>query len=338
MMRRKISEWSGLVVAFLKNALAAFGRGGQFFLIMKFSPFLIVFLGLLPALRGEDGKDVVRVAPSTTHASIPERISDGTPSPPPPPVEKPDFQVESTQVKRLDVVEAPPMPGLPPVEGTITLTVRNVADPGLPDPAPPPEPRSIEDPEIKARLAELSAKHREIRVAFVSATVYDRSRTRLTVYPNGGIDKAVTVWSNLDFNHFTGFGSFEARDAGGGTRKYYLLMGIGNENPAFRRRLLTERGIEFEEPEIPILPDGQPSFVIATEAPDPDGVKLIEDLHALYRTEGVRMAEACAAREKAYAERHAYLLANPPKPKDVTVHFWKRTKGDENTRKEGGQP
>jgi hypothetical protein len=50
------------------------------------------------------------------------------------------------------------------------------------------------------------------------------------------------------------------------------------------------------------------------------------------------MAEACAAREKAYAARRAYLLANPPKPKDVTVHFWKRTKGDENALQEGGQP
>jgi hypothetical protein len=305
---------------------------------MKVSPFLIVIWGLLPALHGEDGSDVVRVAPSTTQASIPAPISDGTPSPPPPPVEKPDFQIESTQVKLLDVVEAPPMPGLPPVAGTMTLTVHTVADPGLPDPPPPTVPRSIGDPETKARLAELSVKHQETRVAFVSATVYDRSRTRLTVYPNGGIDKAVTVWSNLDFNHFSGFGSFEAEDASGEIRKYSLLMGIGNENPAFRRRLLTERGIEFEEPEIPPLPDGQPSFVIATEAPDPDGVKLIEDLHALYRTEGVRMAEACAAREKAYAARRAYLLANPPKPKDVTVHFWKRTKGDENTRQEGGQP
>jgi hypothetical protein len=184
----------------------------------------------------------------------------------------------------------------------------------------------------------LSAKYRETRVAFVSATVYDSSRTRLTVYPNGGIDKAVTVWSNLDFNHFSGFGSFEARDASGESRKYSLLMGIGNENSDFRRRLLAERGIEFEEPEIPVLPQGQPSFVIVTEAPDPEGVKLIEDLHALSRTEGDRMAEACAAREKAYEERRAYLLANPPKPKDVTVHFWKRTKADENTRKEGGQP
>lgn len=305
---------------------------------MKFLPFLIVFLGLLPALHGEDGEDVVRVAPSTTHASIPAPISDETPSPPPPPVEKPDFQIESTQVKQLDVVEAPPMLGLPPVEGTITLTVRNVADPGLPDPPPPPEPRSIEDPETKALLAELSAKYRETSIAFLSATVYDRTRTRLTIYPNGGIDKAVTVWSNLDFNHFSGFGSFEAQDGSGEIRQYHLLMGIGNENSEMRRRLLAEGGIDLEEPEIPALPGEQPSFVIVTEAPDPDGVKLIEDLHALYRAEGDRMAEACAAREKAYEERRAYLLAYPPKPKDVTVHFWKRTKGDENTRQEGGQP
>ena len=305
---------------------------------MKRSLLVMTFLGLLPALYGQDRSDVVRVAPSTTHASIPARISDGAPSPPPPLVEKPDFQVDSTQVKRLDVVEAPPMPGLPSVEGTITLTVRNVTDPGLPDPPPPPEPRSIEDPEIKARLAKLSAKYRETRIAFVSARVHDRSRTRLTVYPNGGPEKAVTVWSNLDFNHFSGFSKFEATDGSGAVRKYSLLMGIVNENVDLRRRLHAEKGIDFEEPKIPTLPDGQPSFVIDTEAPDPDGVKLIEDLHALYRSEGIRMAEACAAREKAYAERRAYLLANPTKPKDVTVHFWKRTKGDENTRKESSQP
>lgn len=230
------------------------------------------------------------------------------------------------------------MPGLPPVKGTITLTVRNVADPGLPDPPPPPEPRSIEDPEVKAQLAELSAKYRETQIAFVSATVYDRNRTHLTVYPNGGIDKAVTVWSNLDFNHFSGLGSFEASETGGEVRSYSLLMGIGNENPDLRRRLLATRGLEYEGPEIPTLPDSPPAFAIATKHPDTDGVKLIEDLHALYRTEGLRMAEACAAREKAYEERRAYLLANPPKPKDVTVHFWKRTKGRENNQQKGGQP
>ena len=49
-------------------------------------------------------------APETTQATIPAPISDGTPSPPPLPVQKPDFRIESTQVKQVDVVETPEMP------------------------------------------------------------------------------------------------------------------------------------------------------------------------------------------------------------------------------------
>jgi hypothetical protein len=64
--------------------------------------------------------------------------------------------------------------------------------------------------------------------------------------------------------------------------------------------------------------------VIQTEHPDPGTLTCIEDLHALYRDEGTRMAEACAARKLAREARKAHLLANPPKPKDVTVHFWSR--------------
>ena len=36
------------------------------------------------------------------------------------------------------------------------------------------------------------------------------------------------------------------------------------------------------------------------------------------------MEAAYHARVKARAERKAYLLANPPKPNDVTISFWKR--------------
>jgi len=259
-----------------------------------------------PLAGGEEVESQeVRTPPATTVAVIPAPIHDGTPSEPPPPVVKPDFRIESTQVKQLRVVESPPMPGLPPVEGTITLTVRNVADPGLPDP-PAPMPRlSSLDPEELERLAEFAAEHLEARLAFVSATVYDRSRTRLTCYPSGGVNKAITAWSNLDFNHFSGFGTFEAGETGGKVRSYHLLMGIGNEDTGLRRELLAERGIEWEELEIPALPDGAPAFAIVTEDADPESVRLIEDLHALYRDEGERMAELAAAREKAYQERKA---------------------------------
>jgi hypothetical protein len=291
------------------------------------------------ALSGEESStDLVRTPPLTTKAIIPGRITDGTAPPPPPPVEKPDFQIESTQVKQLDVVEAPPMPDLPPVEGTITLNVHTVADPGLPDPPPPLPPLPVDDPQVKARLAEMSAKYRETKVLFLSATVYDHKRTLVRCHPNGATAKEITAWSNLDFNHFCGFGTFEAKDADGEVRKYALLMGIGNENTERRQQLLATKGIVYDGPEIPALPDDKPAFVIETENPDPEGVKLLEDLHALYRAEGTRMAKACTARQEAYEERKAYLLANPPKPKDVTVHFWKRTKGDENTKEEGDQP
>src|SRR5690606_4064394 len=91
-----------------------------------------------------------------------------------------------------------------------------------------------------------------------------------------------------------------------------------------------------EGPQIPALPDGAPAFVIVTENPDPESVRMIEDLHALHRAEGARMAAAAAAREQAYEDRKAHLLANPPKPRDVTVHFWKRD--NSATPTEGGQP
>lgn len=293
--------------------------------ILRFSAAF--FAGICPLLGGET-TDAVRVAPAATQASIPVPITDGSPAAPPQPVIKPEFQIESGHIKRLDVVESPPMDGLPPVEGTITLTVRNVADPGLPDPPPPPAPAppSFDDPEVRERIADWAAKHRQSTIAFISATVFDRSRTLLTVYPEGGIEKAVTGWSNLDFNHFSGFPTFEASEPGGDIRSYSLLMGIGNNTAEFRRRAAAAAGVEPADPEIPPLPGGPPAFVIVTENPDAAGLKLIEDLHALYRAEGTRMAEAGAAREKAREERRAFLLANPPKPRDVTIHFWKRNR------------
>ncbi len=298
---------------------------------MKISQIVPILAAIL---CGQGFAQEVRTPPTTTVATLPVPVIDN--APPKEPIKKPDFKIESTQVKLIDVVESPPMVGLPPVEGTMRLTVHNVADPGLPDP-PRPAPPIVDDSKTLVGLEPSNVNRRDMGMVSLSATVYDHKRTVLRCNIFGGAErKEITAWSNLDFNHFCGFGNFEAKGTNGVVRSYSLMMGIGNENTETRGELLASKGFEYEGPEIPVIPDGAPAFVIQTENPDPESVTLIEDLHALYRAEGTRMAEAAAARQKANEERRAYLLANPPKPKNVTVNFWKRDKSA--ITPEGGQP
>ena len=246
-----------------------------------------------------------------------------------PEIETPDFEIESTQIKLIDVVEAPPMAGLPPVEGTMMLTIHSVADPGLPE-IPMPSPAQPEELATADEVEPVDSNMFGMGIVSISATVYDHSRTLITCNMGDGLNKTITAWSNIDFNDFSGTGNFEAKGADGKTRSYMLLMCIGDE--------ITDSTNNTASPKIPAIPNGAPAFVIETINPDPDSVKLLEDLHALYRDEGKNMAEATAARAKAEAEQRAYLLANPPKPKDVTVYFWKHEVLEEAPQTEGGQP
>jgi hypothetical protein len=223
------------------------------------------------------------------------------------------------------------MPGLPAPEGDINITVQLVKDPGLVDPPPPLPALPPDDPAVLARMAEFGAKYRGTELVFVSATVYDHSRTYLRCYPSGGGDrKEICGWSNLDFNHFCGFATYQVKGADGETRQYGLIMGIGNENPQHRAELLAKHGREYIAPENPNLPDlatGGPAFIVTEADPaDPEAMELLQGMHDLYKVEGARMEVAYHARLKAYEERKAFLLANPPKPKDVTIQFWKREK------------
>lgn len=280
----------------------------------------------LALLVGQAVSQEVRTPPASTRAKSPEPVA--VVAQPRAPEVKPDFQIESTQVKLIDVVEAPPMTGLPPVEGTMILTVHGVADPGFPEPEPKVEV-PIADTDGPGIIEPVQQHH----MAMVSATVYDHSRTLVSCHSSGG-RASVTAWSNIDFNHFCGTGNFEATGADGETVTYSLMMGIGNENTAFQKEQYEKKGLEWISPEIPEIPGDTPAFVLQTVNPDPESLKLLEALHALYRDEGPKLAEAAAARKRAEDERRAYLLANPPKPKDVTVHFWKRSPESQ----EGGQP
>lgn len=267
--------------------------------------------------------------------AFPEPIADETRSEPPPKPEPIDFDVLSSRTMRMDVVEAPEMHGLPPITGTISVTVRLVEQPNLINPPPPLPALPPEDPVVVAKLKELAENYRSTDLVFLSATVYDKERTFLQIYPNGYIGDCVTAWSNLDFNHFSGFSTYRVKDAVDGSfYDYGLLMGIGNTSIAIaerREQLASEWAFEYKAPEIPHMPDfvdGGPAFVVVEGGKDSPAMHTLEQIHDLYRNEGARMEAAYHARELARAERKAYLLANPPKPKDLVLHYWRGQRPD----------
>ena len=300
----------------------------------------MLFLGLIFPLLGQE------VVPKWD-VEIPAPLTDGIPTEPVPEPEPIDFEVQRSLTKRVNVVESPEMPGLPPITGTISVTVQLVKDPGLPDP-PPPLPASLpDDPAVIARMAELREKYRATKLVFLSATVYNHNRTFLRIYPNGRDGGIVTAWSNLDFNHFCSFSTYQVKAAEDDTLyRFGLLMGIGCTDTKRWAELAAEKGYEYKAPEIPQMPDlavGGPAFVVVEGDAESPAMDTLEQIHDLYRKEGARMEAAYHARIKACEERKAYLLANPPKPKDVTVRFWKRehpvgTKSRDETQLEGDAP
>lgn len=208
-----------------------------------------------------------------------------------------------------------------------------VENPHLPEPPPPLPALPVDDPAVKARMAEFREKYRSMELVFVSATVYDHSRTLLRWYPNGDVKNEMTAWSNLDFNCFSGFATYQVAQVDGTVQQYGLMMGIGNEESALRRGFLTMRGeadFAAKLPKIPDLPDitnGGPSFVVIKgDTSGASSMEIVQGMHDLYRVEGSRMEKAYQARTKAYADRRTYLLAHPSVPKDVAIQFWTRTK------------
>jgi hypothetical protein len=271
---------------------------------------------------------------------IPKPIIDLTQQEPKPEPEPIDFTVLSSRTTQMNVSEAPELPELPPIQGTINVTVQMVADPNLPEPPPPLPALTPDDPAVIARLKELREKYRGREFRFLSATVYDHHRTLLRIYPNGQADKMVTAWSNVDFNHFPGFGGYRVKHLDGTSHEVGLLMGISSMNTSRMKQVAQRANVAFEAPAIPELPDlaiGGPAFQLVEGDAESPAMATLEQVHDLYRKEGERMETAYHARVRARAERKAYLLANPPKPEDVTIRFWNREPSQQPQTEETAQ-
>jgi len=159
-----------------------------------------------------------------------------------------------------------------------------------------------------------------MRVVFLSATVYGTGRNQLTRLRVLCGDQECEVITNIDFNHFTGFGGFRVED-----REYMQLVGVGNAmdnqgrvmqpspDDLKKSRLLARSGIQNR------------FSIIKMDAEDTEMRQILDDLAALYDKEKSRLAAAYQTRlvnERRRAMKPATEGSPPPKP--LTIHFWKR--------------
>ena len=253
-------------------------------------------------------------APATPPiARILGEIPDGTPPPPQPP--KPKFVVPSKAILETTTHQ----------QGGRQITVRKIKPIALPPTPAPVEPSTtVElDPEFKQRLAEYSEAHPRSELLFIGATVFRSKdsppRTLVRYWPHGK-GNGITFWSSADFALIAG-GITSFADSAGDI--YHLLMGWGNVDIDRMNKRLTAIGREYDAPEIPDFPDGKATFEIVGKPLAEEDLVPIQSLHDLYNNEHDRLKTASEGRERARLQHEAELIANPPKPKDIVLNYWR---------------
>jgi hypothetical protein len=239
-------------------------------------------------------------------------VADGTPAEPAPPRELPAFTIQSTTVRQLEDRK---------------IIMQRVADPQLPDPPPPPAPATKEElealrasPEWQERIA----NYKPTKLILLSASVVDGKMSFVRWYHEG---EEFQAWSNVNFNHLSGFAEFESDKA-----RYGFIMAVGD--------ISSDKERKFEWPgKPPELGVDYPAFTLVKgDESAGDALAMMIALHDLYENEQDKLVAAHEGRLRARAEREAWLRANPPQPQDTVIQFWPR-KGSrymqQNTNGEG---
>ena len=234
-------------------------------------------------------------------------VADGTPAESAPPKELPAFTVRSTTVRQLEDRK---------------IIMQRVSDPGLPDPPPPPPSATKEElealrasPEWQERIA----NYKPTKLIILSATVVDGEMTFVRWYHEG---EEFQAWSNVNFNHLSGFAEFESNRT-----RYSFIMAVGDISTAKGRKSVwpgkpPELGVDY------------PAFTLVKgDESKGDALAMMIALHDLYENEQDKLVAAHEGRLRASAEREAWLRANPPQPKDTVIQFWRR---EAPSKAEGG--
>ncbi len=292
---------------------------------MKPIPLLsLAFASCLASVNSQDTKYSLpeETAARPTPARILGKIPDGTLPPPEPP--KPKFIVPAK-----DVLESKSSQ-----QGGRTITVRKINPIALPPPPPPPEPLTPETEAVfRTRVAAYRENHPRTKMAFLSATVFRSTdsppRTLGRWWPEGRRE-TITYWSSADFGLMSGIHAFA--DSTGTTHS--LLMGWGYVDLHKMSEMQAARLKAYGATALPTFPEGKAGFEIIGTPLSAEDLAPIQALHDLYNSEHARLKSAFGGRERARLEREAYLKANPPQPKDITLNYWRTEKPASNEKGE----
>lgn len=134
------------------------------------------------------------------------------------------------------------------------------------------------------------------------------------------------AWSNANWLYLTGFA-----DCKKGDRRFSTLLLASNMNSA---QLPEDSPYRIPE-DLPATPGTY--RVVQGDLTNTEAFVGISALHELYQSDFARLKEAYELREQRRLERQAELLANPPKPKDIVLHYWKvEPKKEAPERPKGG--
>ncbi len=279
-------------------------------------PISLVFLSALLSIthvfsQEEKAADLNIVSTARILGIIP----DGTPPPPSPP--KPELFIPKRDIIETTTHE----------QGGRTITIRQVKPFDLPPPPAPLEQAVVQrDEEFSASLANYRADHPKSGLLFLGATVYrsqdSRPRTLVRYWPEGTRED-ITFWSSADFALIAG-GIQSFVDSASDT--HHIFMSWSNVEIDRMADLQAVKGRESEAPHMPDFPEGKATFEIVGTQPAAEDLPPIQALHDLYNSEYDRLQKAYEGREKARLEHEAELKANPPKPQNITLNYWRTEK------------
>jgi hypothetical protein len=289
---------------------------------MKLLSFALFVALVGPSLvRSQDAPVVETRESAIVPAAIPTTarilgdIPDGTPPAPQPP--KPPFVVPPRDILATTTQQ----------QGGRTITFQKIKPIALP-PAPEPAPlvTALDDAAFAERVAASKAKYARSYPLALGATIYrfkDSPSRTLVQYRPDPDGEPISFWSSADFSLIAG-GIHSFVDSAGKTHTLLLAWSIEDISRTAAIRAARER--EYHAPVIPVFPAGPATFSFIGAQPDAETLVVIQSLHDVYNSEYARLKTAYEGRERARIEREAWLKANPPQPKNITLNYGRTEK------------